>query len=198
MDEVTQVLCAGLCGKLWPRRKLTCSLPGVEGRVCQTCRIHWRIENEPGFREKRQEQQREGYQRRFKENPEHFRVNQNQRYHRDPDTYTRRAKAWRLKHPLRQMLKAARARALQKGLAFSLQELDLILPETCPVLGIKLVLGNPVQGPDSPSLDRIDNSKGYVPGNVRVISWRANNLKGDATLQELELVVQDLRLHGTR
>jgi hypothetical protein len=50
--------------------------------------------------------------------------------------------------------------------------------------------------PDSPSLDRIDPSKGYVKGNVRVISARANLLKNDATVGELTLVLEDLREIG--
>jgi hypothetical protein len=44
--------------------------------------------------------------------------------------------------------------------------------------------------PNSPSLDRIDNSKGYIEGNVIVVSWRANNLKRDASIQELQKIVE--------
>jgi hypothetical protein len=40
--------------------------------------------------------------------------------------------------------------------------------------------------------DRKDNARGYVKDNVRVISWRANRLKSDATLEELRLLVRDL------
>jgi hypothetical protein len=52
--------------------------------------------------------------------------------------------------------------------------------------------------PNSPSLDRIDNTKGYVPGNVWVISWRANDLKRNATLEELKLLVAALEELGTK
>jgi hypothetical protein len=44
-----------------------------------------------------------------------------------------------------------------------------------------------------PSLDRIDNNKGHVKGNVRMISYRANVLKSDATVEELTLVLADLK-----
>ena len=44
----------------------------------------------------------------------------------------------------------------------------------------------------SPSLDRIDNTKGYIKGNVKVISWRANAIKKDATLEELKALVNYL------
>jgi hypothetical protein len=72
-----------------------------------------------------------------------------------------------------------------KGLAFDIDESDLALPEACPVLGIPLVVGSGRQTPNSPSVDRIDNSKGYVKGNVVVVSLRANSLKGSASLAEL-------------
>jgi hypothetical protein len=39
--------------------------------------------------------------------------------------------------------------------------------------------------PAGASLDRIDHQKGYVPGNVRVISLRANLLRKDITPEEL-------------
>lgn len=45
----------------------------------------------------------------------------------------------------------------------------------------------------SPSLDRVDNTRGYVPGNVLVISWKANQIKSNATLAELESIVAWLR-----
>jgi hypothetical protein len=41
---------------------------------------------------------------------------------------------------------------------------------------------------NAPTLDRINNSCGYVPGNVAVISWRANRIKCDATPEELRRI----------
>ncbi len=70
---------------------------------------------------------------------------------------------------------------------------DIIVPEYCPVDGSKLDRFGGRFAANLPSPDRIDSSKGYVLGNVRVISWRMNNLKNDATLPEMEAVVADLR-----
>ena len=100
------------------------------------------------------------------------------------------------------MLSRCKYRAKQSGLFFNLTKDDVVIPEFCPVLGIKLrqmlIDEEPKKGyhPKAPSLDRIIPELGYVKGNVRVISARANLLKNDATISELELVLQDLtRLH---
>lgn len=99
------------------------------------------------------------------------------------------SKKARLLNPTRQMLQGAKQRAKLKSFDFNLELNDIIIPEVCPVLGIKLIASNQTKSDNSPSLDRIDNSKGYVKGNVKVISWRANHIKTDATLSELEKVV---------
>lgn len=85
----------------------------------------------------------------------------------------------------------AKNRSKKKNLDFNIDVSDIVIPETCPVLGIPLYLGNRILSPNSPTIDRIDSSKGYVKGNVRVISSRANTLKNNATLEELRLVYED-------
>lgn len=91
------------------------------------------------------------------------------------------------------LLRTAKQRAKMKGLEFSITEHDLYLPDTCPLLGIPLKSAWGKATPDSYSIDRIDSSKGYIPGNVWIISKRANMIKSDATLGELELLVTNLR-----
>ena len=81
-------------------------------------------------------------------------------------------------------------RAKLKDTAFTLTIEDVPeIPEYCPILGIKIIASK-VNGPidSSPSLDRIDATKGYIPGNVQIISNRANRIKSDATAEELEKV----------
>ena len=86
------------------------------------------------------------------------------------------------------LLSAARRRAKVKNLPFSLTAEDFEIPEFCPVLGIKLVYssnGKRGPSPDSASLDRIDPALGYIPGNIQVISVQANNMKSNASPDEL-------------
>ena len=88
-------------------------------------------------------------------------------------------------NPAEHMLRRAYARAARKGLDFSLTVGDITpMPTHCPVFGQKLTRGNGQQEPNAFSLDRIDNAKGYVPGNVSVISYLANRLKNDGTAEQ--------------
>lgn len=70
---------------------------------------------------------------------------------------------------------------------FNLTVDDIAIPAFCPALGIPLfkATGAKAQGPNSPTLDRIVPELGYVRGNVRVISARANQIKSNATPEEL-------------
>jgi len=93
--------------------------------------------------------------------------------------------------PRKQMLRASRGRAKQAGLPHTISREDIVIPTHCPVLGIKLSVGGDRNS--SPSLDRLVGDLGYVPMNVVVISYRANRMKNDATLAELEQLVKFLR-----
>lgn len=63
----------------------------------------------------------------------------------------------------------------------------------CPLLGLKLTYANyKGNAPNNyASLDRIDPKKGYIEGNIQILSFRANSLKGDATLKEMEMLVKN-------
>lgn len=89
------------------------------------------------------------------------------------------------RHPKYTLWKGARDRARKNYLNFTIVEADITIPRFCPWLGIKLARPAGPRKDDSPSLDRIDNVQGYTLGNIEVISWRANRLKGDANLQEI-------------
>jgi len=84
-----------------------------------------------------------------------------------------------------------------KGIPFNLELTDIVIPEFCPVLGLPLKCGKDKACDNSPSLDKIVPELGYVKGNVRVISQRANLLKSNATLEELRLVYEDAKKNQT-
>lgn len=90
----------------------------------------------------------------------------------------------RYQKPTYPLVERARSRALKANLPFNLRRQSIVIPLSCPVLGIPLKLGS-TRSANSPSLDRIVPSLGYVEGNVRVISDRANRLKSDLSISEL-------------
>jgi hypothetical protein len=97
-----------------------------------------------------------------------------------------------IKRAEKRMLYNAKKRATEQGLPFDLDLTDIVIPETCPVLGIPLVRGRGHSNKDdAPSLDKIVPGLGYVKGNVRVVSFRANSLKRDASFEEVELLYRD-------
>jgi hypothetical protein len=97
------------------------------------------------------------------------------------------------KDPRKVMLVNARKRAKDKGLCFNIDKFDIIVPEKCPLLGIPINVSSGKTGRNSPSIDRIIPEKGYVKGNVMVISHKANTVKSDLSLDELELLIKNLR-----
>lgn len=93
------------------------------------------------------------------------------------------------------MWSSAKKRARQAGVPFTLRFVDFpAMPTVCPVLGISINM-NARRGPcsNSPTLDRIVPSLGYVKGNVAIISHRANTIKSDGTLDEILAVAEYVR-----
>ena len=103
------------------------------------------------------------------------RVWMNKKHHRDP-----RAK----------MLSHSKHTAKRKNLEHNLVIEDIIIPELCPVFGIKLEVGSKKREECSPSLDRIDNNKGYIKGNIIVVSWKANRMKNNFEINDLRILVE--------
>jgi hypothetical protein len=74
--------------------------------------------------------------------------------------------------------------AKTRGIEFRLDPDTLVYPDVCPILNIPI--SRKLEHNNLPSLDRVNNSVGYVNGNVRVISTRANTLKGEMTIEDVE------------
>lgn len=92
--------------------------------------------------------------------------------------------------PVKGHYNALKCRAKKEGIPFNLTLEDLEIPDVCPVLGIRLKDWgeNNIGGykDDSPSIDKFIPELGYVKGNVAIISFKANLMKRDATLEEVE------------
>jgi hypothetical protein len=81
----------------------------------------------------------------------------------------------------------AKKRSEKNGVEFNILKEDIDIPDVCPVFGFKFEVGKG-KGPSdkSPSLDRIDPKKGYVKGNIQVISFKANKMKNDCSVDDIE------------
>jgi hypothetical protein len=107
-------------------------------------------------------------------------------YHSNKDYYSN----WQLNNVASRLCSIAKQRAKKKGVEFSITKDDFDIPTHCPILGIELKMnqGSGAGGKDNSfSLDRIDSTKGYIKGNVWVISHKANSMKHSATEEELRL-----------
>ena len=117
-------------------------------------------------------------------------------YQRSPEQIIARREyhRWLAKHePVRKMFSHAKSRAKQLNVPFDLRRDDIVIPTFCPALGIPLIRGAGKLHDGSPTLDRHIPEAGYVRGNVTVISHKANRIKNNATVLELEAVAAWIR-----
>jgi hypothetical protein len=94
------------------------------------------------------------------------------------------------------LVRAAKHRAKIKKVPFDITWTDLVLTDICPVLGIP-IFSDTLDNPNAPSIDRMVPELGYIKGNVSIISRRANVLKGDATILELEKILSYMKNGNT-
>jgi len=118
-----------------------------------------------------------------------------ERYKNDPE-YRQMAKdkaaKYRREHNEYVLLSQAKVRAKQFGLDFNITIDDIIIPDLCPILNIPLYRGTNKKNDNSPSLDRINNLKGYIKGNVRIISNLANTMKNKASIEQLKTFAKNI------
>lgn len=136
-------------------------------------------------------------------NQEVFRKNHSAYYTEHKEELNAYCKSYRgrelQENPEKIIFLRTRRRAEDRGIPFDLDLSDMIIPSVCPVLGIVIVCSGGRPRPDSPSVDRMIPSLGYVRGNVRIISNRANTLKSDSTVEEMTMILEDLlRLRACR
>ena len=112
-------------------------------------------------------------------------------YQRNKDERQQYSRDWKRNNPARTLLHNARKRSRTDGVICTITEADIVIPEYCPVFPwIALTHGHTTERgqplPTAASLDKIDPSRGYIPGNVQVISFLANAMKQNATVKELK------------
>jgi hypothetical protein len=105
---------------------------------------------------------------------------------RNPEKVRERSQNWIANNFDYNLWSQAKRRARREGIEFSILKKDIVIPEVCPYLGIPLTTTwGQGQLQTNASIDRIDNSKGYVEGNIQVISRLANTMKSNATKEQL-------------
>lgn len=116
-----------------------------------------------------------------------------ERYWANRELFLERAKASREKHYETKLFVQVKSRAALKNIPFNLEESDIIIPEKCPYLEVPLTR---TQGKGrvwtNASIDRIDPTKGYVKGNIQIISTKANVMKNSASQKELCIFAKNI------
>jgi hypothetical protein len=87
------------------------------------------------------------------------------------------------------MYTSAKHRAKKAGIPFTITLKDIVIPEYCPVLNTPIFTIDGELCPNAPSLDKFIPELGYTPGNITVISHKANTMKNNATLEEIQLLL---------
>jgi len=99
--------------------------------------------------------------------------------------------------PEYRLLKDAKKRAKEFNREYNIELEDIIIPDICPILLIpiqsKIGNGSGKCSGNSPSVDRVDSSRGYIKGNIRVISLNANRLKQNSTIEQLERIIMYMK-----
>ena len=144
---------------------------GKRDSWCKTCRKNYR------------KKERCAHSRKYYAENKEYKKQKNKEWRQNNPDYLNN---WWDDNAVKRLLASAKNRAKTKGLDFNITEADIELTEDCPVLGVKMEKRTPY----APSLDRIDNTKGYVKGNVIVVSKRANQIKNDASLKEMKALVK--------
>ena len=147
--------------------------------VCKKCLSENYENNKNNYKEKAKQH----WKKYFKKNRD--KINERKR---------ERGRKRREKYPERELIESAKKRAKKNNLDFNITEEDVFIPNKCPLLGLELRKNENRVKDNSPSLDRIDNSKGYIKGNVRVVSFLANKLKSNHSRNEIKEICNNMNL----
>ncbi|MCI0561463.1 MAG: hypothetical protein MN733_23495 [Nitrososphaera sp.] len=96
----------------------------------------------------------------------------------------------------RQKFELKKQGARQQGIPFTLSFQDVVWPTHCPIFNVELDYFAPVVCDVSPSFDRVDPNRGYEPGNVQIISNRANRMKSNSSIADVERLLEWMKSQG--
>lgn len=165
--ELGGKLCT-LCMEHLTPESFACSVNSPDGRY-YSCRSCTRIRNE--------------------ERKDRIGIKNSRLYQKNREQYLRQSIVYAQKNPEKMLHSFARNRARKLNVPFDLAPEDIVIPVSCPCLGITLGSNLGVKGrakPESPNIDRIIPALGYVRGNVQVISHKANVMKGNHSIEDLK------------
>jgi len=93
-------------------------------------------------------------------------------------------------NPTSSLFYQAKHRAIKKNLSFDLtiEWLQERYTGYCELTGIKFQQATKGKSPISPSIDRIDSSKGYTKDNIRIIIWALNASLGNWGIEAYERI----------
>lgn len=94
-------------------------------------------------------------------------------------------KSYRNKDPRIKVFQGCKQRAKARSIYFDLKLEDIVIPDKCPYLKVPFIIGTKDNYQYTHSIDRIDNSKGYVKDNIEIITMKANSMKNNASNEEL-------------
>lgn len=156
-------------------------------KICQKLKDKLRRDTDE-FRAKHAEQQKNWRHN----NPEKHRASVLANIVNIRESHKQCGRRWRAKDPERHLYYKVKYTSKSKNLPFNIDVADILIPEFCPMLGIPLVTGGKGSAcsPNLATVDRLIPELGYVKGNINVVSFRANRIKNDATLEELEAITR--------
>lgn len=163
---------------------------------CSKCKIKKSLDsfyNNKSTKDGKSHQCKECYSLYRSKNRDYNRKYMEMRRKTDNETLKKiKRKSWRNLDPRKRMLSHAKQRSRLKGFEFNLELEDIIIPPVCPLLLIPFEYGEKGKYSLVSTLDRIDSTKGYIKGNIWVISMKANSMKNSATREELLTFAQNI------